>query len=226
MKLSVIIPVYNEERTVCDIIKKVLEQKNIFEILVIDDGSQDNSVQQVKKLNSKKIKLIQHQLNQGKGAAVITGINFAAGDLVIIQDADLELDPNDYPVLIEPILKKRADFVVGNRWKNYHNFSILRLGNHYLTFLIKILFNTQIGDLYSCYKVGSLKIWRKLNLSSQRFEIEAEIVAKLALLGFKIDEVPINYNPRKYNEGKKIKFIDAFKGTYKLLQIRFSNIIQ
>lgn len=222
MKLSVVVPVYNEEKTLPKIIKKVLKQKEVFEIIIVDDGSSDNSTNIARSLVSPKINILCHQRNLGKGAAVISGIKVAKGDVLIIQDADLEYDPADYLKLLQPLKDGEADFVVGNRWKEYKKMSITRLGNIYLTLLLRILFGSKLKDPYSCYKAAPLKVWKSLKLTSQRFEIEAEIVAKICSLGQKVAEIPIKYYPRSYTQGKKIKLIDAFKGTGRVFKVKFN----
>lgn len=219
MKLSVIIPVFNEERTIDKIIAKVLAQKSVSEVVVVDDGSTDRTVSAIRQIKSSKLKLIRHRKNQGKGAAVISGIKKARGDLLIIQDADLELDPSDYPKLLQPIIKHEAEFVFGNRWYRKSKYSVTRLGNWYLATVVNLLFGAGISDPYCCYKLATRHLWRKLKLKSRRFEIEAEIAAKVCRFGYKIKEVPIKYNPRTYRQGKKIRAVDAIKGTFKLLQL-------
>ncbi len=221
--LSVIVPILNEEKTIKAVLLEVLKRPEVYEIIVIDDGSIDFSKEIVKSLKNKKIKLRVHKKNLGKGAAIRTGIKFAVGKYLIIQDGDLEYYPSDYPKLLKLLEENNADFVIGNRWskKNKRGYFLAQLGNWYLTFLINLLFGCKLTDSYTCYKVGKLSLWKKLNLTSDRFEIEAEIVTKIVKNGYKILEVPIKYNPRSFANGKKINWKDIFRGTKALFELRF-----
>lgn len=221
MKLTVIIPMFNEEKTIQKMLSMVLSQKNIHQVIVIDDGSTDASYKKAKAVKSKKIILLQHDKNLGKGQAIRTGIKHATDGLIIIQDADLEVDPKDYSKLIAPLLANQADFVSGNRWQNYHKFTLGRAGNILLTFITNRLFQTKFKDVCSCFKVGPLSVWQTLRLTANGFDIESEIMARVAKLKLEVAEVPISYRPRKYKEGKKVKPTDALKGIYKLLVVRF-----
>lgn len=218
IKLSVIVPFYNEAATIQKVIAQVLNQKEVFEIICVNDGSTDNSAQKVTKIKNKKIKLINHAQNRGKGAAIITGIKKARGTHLIIQDADLELSPSDYPNLLSPIKTKQAQFVIGNRWENKPKFTVSRLGNLYLSSLASLLLGQKISDPYCCYKVGSTELWKSLHLSSPSFEIEAEIIAKVIQKKVSVIQVPIKYTPRTYHQGKKIKATDALTGSLTLLK--------
>lgn len=221
-KLTVIIPFLNEEKTIEQILKQVLKQKMVGNIILVDDGSTDNSVKVLKKHLDKRVTLIKHKQNKGRGAAIISGLKKAPDGLVIIQDADLEYDPNQYLKLLDPLKSKRADFVMGNRWgSKKRGYLLAQIGNAYLVKLTNFLFDTDWNDTYTCYKVGSKKIWLDLELKSNGFEIEAEITGKLALKEVNVLEVPIEYSPRRYSEGKKINVRDVFKGTKTLFKIRF-----
>ena len=195
------------------VIKKVLKQKEVFEVVLVDDASTDHSFDVARSVRSQKVREVKHSVNSGKGAAIITGIKAARGKYIIIQDADLEYDPVDYSKLIEPLKRNRADFVIGNRWELNNYISPTRLANWYLTTLVNILYSALFLDAYCCYKVASKKLWEGLNLTTKGFEIEAEIVAKVCKKRYKIAQVPVSYNPRKYKEGKKIKPYDAVRGT-------------
>lgn len=220
VQLSVIVPIYNEEKTIRRILEKVLKQKVVGEVVVINDASFDNSGIILKKIRDKKVKIYNHQTNLGKGAAIRTGIDKASGKYIIIQDADLEYDPSDYSRLLEAASPNTA--VYGSRLIDHNPMAYRRtyLGNVLLTGLCNFLFGTNLTDSYTCYKLLPLKIARTLNLQSKRFELEAEITAKLAKKGIKITEVPINYHPRTYQTGKKIKSKDAAIGALALLKVR------
>lgn len=219
-ELSVIIPVYNEKETLTELVNKVLKQKDIFEIIIVDDGSTDGSAVSIKSLVSENVKLVAHSKNQGKGAAMITGLKYAKGRWVIFQDADLECDPNDYPKLLKPLIENQADFVVGNRWKNYHGYLFNKYGNWLVTTFVNFLYGTKVTDACCGYKVGPREIWNRLKLDSQKFEIDVEIIAKLVINKVKFTEVDVDYHPRTYVEGKKVRAIDAIKDIIKLLSIR------
>lgn len=227
MKLSILIPVYNEEKTVkkvIDLVKKVNLGKVKKEIIVVDDKSTDKTLKVLEQI--KDIKLIKHARNKGKGAAIKTAIQNASGDIIIIQDADLEYDPNDYNKLIKPIIDKKALVVYGSRRlnkknKQYSGLSFF-LGGVLLTWAFNILFLQRITDEPTCYKTFKADIIKKIDFKGQRFEWEPEVTAKIAKKGIKIHEVPINYYPRSAKEGKKIKWKDGIQALWILIKERFT----
>lgn len=234
MKLSIIIPVFNEEKTVGKILKKVLDLKiaNVEkEIIVVDDGSTDKTRQILKQI--KNIKIILHDNNKGKGSAVKTGIKNATGDYIIIQDADLEYDPEQIRTLIQPILENQAEVVYGTRLKRLPNFSkeektfqflLHYFGNRFLSLITSILYGQFVTDMETCYKLFPKKAVDRMKLNARGFEFEPEITAKLLKSGYKILETPINTIPRGYDEGKKLNtFRDGTKALMTLFRYRFSN---
>ncbi|HIH32360.1 TPA: glycosyltransferase family 2 protein [Candidatus Woesearchaeota archaeon] len=232
-KLSIIIPIYNEDRTVDKLINKVLHAKILLkkEIICIDDGSKDNSVKKLKKFRN-KIHLIVHKKNQGKGAAIRTGIKYASGDIIIIQDADLEYEPSEYTKLITPIIKGESYVVYGSRYlspvghlkeNNHLTFEIHKLGNHGLSLLTTILYGHYITDMETCYKVFDKDIIKKINIKANKFEFEPEVTAKILRQGIKIMELPIKYYSRDFNEGKKITWRDGIMAAWYLIKYRFVN---
>lgn len=237
MKLSIIIPVYNEEKTILEILERV-KRVNFpvkTEIIVVDDGSTDTTAFRIKnlELRMKNLKIVRHLKNQGKGAAVKTGIKNATGDYIIIQDADLEYDPNQIKDLLEPVLKKQAKVVYGTRLRRMPNlkgeertlqFLIHYLGNRFLSLITSALYGQWITDMETCYKLFPKNALNGIKLKARGFEFEPEITAKLSKKGFKIYEVPIFANPRGYDEGKKINTIkDGSKAFFYLFKYRFTN---
>jgi len=236
MKLSVIVPVFNEENTILEVIKRLLNTKFPKvdrEIIIVDDGSTDSTREKLKKVKSQEIKIIYHKKNQGKGAAVITGINNSKGDYVIIQDADLEYHPRYINSLLEPILKKNAEVVYGtrlnrmphlNKEEKKHLFILHYFGNRFLSLITSILYGQWITDMETCYKLFPKKAVEKIKLNAKGFEFEPEITSKLLKQGYKIKEVSITANPRGYDEGKKLNTIrDGSKALWYLLKYRFVN---
>jgi glycosyltransferase involved in cell wall biosynthesis len=225
MKLSIIIPVYNEIRTIQEIIKRVQATGLVDEILAIDDGSTDGSRELLEKLCQEgQIKVLYHDHNQGKGKAVRTGIENASGDLILIQDADLEYDPREYSNLLRPIQEGIADVVYGSRFLGAGRRPALfwnMIANKILTLTTNILYNNILTDMETGYKLFRRQVVQNMPLRAHGFEFEPEFTAKILKRKARIYEVPITFNPRDYSEGKKIKMIDAFIAMWTLLKYRF-----
>lgn len=237
MKLSIIMPVFNEKKTILEILKKVtdLKIKGIEkEIVVVDDGSFDSTSAKI--LNSKfikNIKFIQHTTNQGKGKAVRTGIQNSSGVYIVIQDADLEYNPKDIQKLLHPIINNEAKVVYGTRLNRLPNLSrdertpqflLHYFGNRFLSLITSILYGQWITDMETCYKLFPKKAVSKIKLNAKGFEFEPEITAKLLKKGYRIFEIPIRTNPRGYDEGKKLNTIrDGTLALWALLKYRFSD---
>ena len=230
MKLSVIIPVYNEETTLQAVIEKVMavELPGIErEIVITDDGSTDSSPQLIEKVREHHGPLVRVHtslINLGKGAAIRFGLEYATGDIAIIQDADLELDPNEYGQLLRPILQGEADVVFGSRFRRpARNIPLrTRIGNQLLVLATNLLFGTHLTDMETAYKVFRVNVVRRLKLRCVSFDIEPELTARLIQSGQRIVEVPISYNPRSVDEGKKITWRDGFAALYTLLRCRLT----
>lgn len=225
MKLSVIIPAYNEESTIETIVDRVKATKIPSEILIVDDGSVDNTRSILKRLSEDKlVRVLLHEKNQGKGAAVVTGIRNAVGDVLLIQDADLEYDPRDYPGLIQPLEEGLADVVYGSRFLGAPRRTTMfwhMVANKLLTLMTNILYDTILTDMETGYKLFRKEIVQDITIHAKRFDFEPEFTAKILKKKVKIYEVPIRFNPRDYNEGKKIKLKDAFAAVWTLLKYRF-----
>jgi glycosyltransferase involved in cell wall biosynthesis len=225
MNLSVIIPVYNEVGNIEEILKRVVATGLPSEIIVVDDGSKDGTRDLLSKLDGRdKVRVILHEKNQGKGAAVRTGMNAAQGDILLIQDADLEYDPRDYPVLLQPLEENKADVVYGSRFLGGPRRVAMfwhMVANYMLTFMTNILYNTILTDMETGYKVFRRKVIEGMPLHAKRFDFEPEFTAKVLKRHFRIFEVAISFNPRDYSEGKKIKLKDAFEAVWTLLKYRF-----
>jgi len=225
MNLSVIIPVYNEVNNIHEIIRRVQATKLASEIVIVDDGSKDGTRDALKAMDGKeKVRVILHEQNQGKGAAVVTGMKAAIGDVLLIQDADLEYDPRDYPLLLKPIEEGLADVVYGSRFLGgSHRVTMFwhMVANRLLTFMTNILYNTILTDMETGYKVFRRKVIEGMNIKAKRFNFEPEFTAKVLKRHYRIFEVAISFNPRDYSEGKKIKFHDAFEAVWALLKYRF-----
>ncbi len=228
MKLSVLIPIYNEEKTVKDILNLILALKIPKEIVIVDDYSQDKTrhILETSFSDNPDIKIIYHHKNMGKGEAVKTALKAASGDFCIIQDADLEYSPSDYQKLIEPLLAGKSDAVFGSRFLLTRKSTAFwhYLINRFLTELTNILFKTKLTDMATCYKMMRTDVLKKLDIQANRFEIDAEIIAKLLKYRYKIIEVPISYKGRFYHEGKKIGWKDGISIISHLLRLRFKKI--
>jgi glycosyltransferase involved in cell wall biosynthesis len=225
-RLSVVIPVYNEVNTIEEVLRRVKSVRIPLEkeIIVVDDGSTDGTREKLRGLQSADptLKVILHERNMGKGAALRTGFQHVTGQITIIQDADLEYDPAEYPKLLEPILDGRAEVVYGSRFLGGTTRRVTSfwhyMANRFLTFLSNMLMNLNLTDMETCYKVIRTDILKQLNLRGNRFEIEPEITAKLARRGCRIYEVPISYSGRDVSEGKKIKWRDGIAAIYYIIK--------
>jgi glycosyltransferase involved in cell wall biosynthesis len=231
LKLTIIIPVYNEERTIKQVIEKVrkvkLEPNLDKEIILVDDASTDQSKGQIlssQKLDNKSIKVHFSLINIGKGAAVRLALKYATGDIIIIQDADLELDPNDYQKILDPILSGTAQVVYGSRFlgKNPNIPIKTRVVNWALTMLINILYGSNLTDMETAYKAFRAEVVNGMKLRALEFEFEPEITTRILQKGLTIHEVPIHYRPRTKNEGKKINFIHGIEALYTILKYRIT----
>jgi glycosyltransferase involved in cell wall biosynthesis len=235
--LSIIIPVYNERKTVMDLLQQVARQPVVLrkELIIVDDFSTDGTREFLQQVDLQKVlgnnganvvKLALHEKNQGKGAGVRTGLAQATGEIVLIQDADLEYDPGDYPELLKPILDGHADAVFGNRFhsgphrvQRYYRF----LFNRLFSIICNLLTGITIHDVTACYKVFRRDLLERMHLRSDRFSVETEMTVKVAKLGARIYEVPIVYRGRTYAEGKKISWQDGWKAFYDLIRYRFKD---
>ena len=229
MKLSVIIPSYNEKETLPKVLSAVYAVNIDKEVIVVDDGSSDGSAEWLEKQAESGqfpgLRVIRHEHNQGKGGALITGFMAAQGHYVAVQDADLEYDPAQLEYLIKPLEEKQTDAVFGSRMlaEKVETYSNLYLrGNKTMTAWINFLFGSRYTDSYTCYKLFRTSDIRRMDLQSKGFEIEAEMSCKAAFLGLKVMELPIIYKPRNREEGKKINYKDAIKGAMKALFLRIS----
>ena len=230
MKLSVVIPVYNEAKTIASILDRVKAAEVGFakEIILVNDASKDGTGEELDRLAKEDPSLVvrHHALNQGKGAALRTGFAVATGDLVIIQDADLEYDPRDYKALLAPILEGHADVVFGSRFAGggahrVHMFWHM-VGNKFLTLLSNMMTNLNLTDMEVCYKVFKREVIQKIRIQENRFGFEVEITAKVAKLRCRIYEVPVSYHGRSYEEGKKIGWKDGFRALWCIIKYRFA----
>jgi glycosyltransferase involved in cell wall biosynthesis len=229
MKICVVIPVYNEIETITEIISRVSSAQvtgSEKEIIIVDDCSTDGTRELLEEIgrSQKDLKILFHKINQGKGAALRTGFQSVTGDIVIIQDADLEYDPREYPKLLQPIIDGRADVVYGSRFLGGPHrvlFFWHYLGNKILTLLSNALTNLNLTDMETCYKVFRRQVIEEIALKSNRFGIEPEFTAKVAKKGFRIYEVPISYSGRDYSEGKKITWKDGFVAIFTIFWFRF-----
>src|SRR6478672_3629220 len=225
-KLSVIVAVLNKHNTVAEILRRMravqLPGDIDLEIIVVDDGSTDGSVDVLHQLNDSTVRVVTHTTNRGKGAAVRTGFAHSTGDLILIQDADLEYDPEDWPKLLAPVLRGNAIVVYGSRFTGERrNMLFLHwVGNRFLSLVTNVLYNTTLSDMETCYKLIARSVLEELDLRADRFDIEPEITAKILRRHIRIYEVPISYAGREFDEGKKISWRDGFAALYMLLRCR------
>ncbi len=222
--LSVVIPCYNERTTVEEVVRRVRQSAPEAEIVVVDDGSTDGSREVLRGLEGQpNLRARFHDQNRGKGAALHTGIAAATGDVILIQDADLEYDPRDYPRLLQPIEEGRAEVVYGSRFLGGPRRAMMfwhMVANMLLTLITNVLYNTILSDMETGYKVFKAGVIKGIPLRSRRFGFEPEVTAKVLKRGYRIYEVPITFDPREYSQGKKIGFKDAFEAVWTLLKYR------
>jgi glycosyltransferase involved in cell wall biosynthesis len=223
-RVSVVMPVYNEEATVARVLRRVLDGGIAREIVVVDDGSTDRTVAEVASVEDPRVRFLKHDRNRGKGAALRTGFEAATGDILVVQDADLEYDPADYPALLGPILDGKADAVYGSRFLGGPHRVLLfwhYQGNRFLTLLSNMITNLNLTDMETGAKAFRTETLRKITLKQDRFGFEPEVTAKLARIGARIFETPVSYAGRTYAEGKKITWRDALEVPWVLLRSRF-----
>ncbi|MDO8509308.1 MAG: glycosyltransferase family 2 protein [Nanoarchaeota archaeon] len=236
MKISIIVPVYNEEKTILKILEKLtsLNLNLTKEIIIVNDGSIDQSekiinkyIRSKSKIKSLQIKYISKK-NGGKGSAIKKGIEHCTGDIITVQDADLEYNPQDYKKLIAPIIRKEALVVYGSRFLQSHKpmYKVYFMGNKFLTFLTKVLYNSKITDMETCYKVFKSDIIKKLDIKANHFDFEPEITARILKQGIKIKEIPISYSPRSIEEGKKINWKDGIQAIWTLIYWKFKKEVK
>ncbi len=224
MKLSIVMPVYNEERTLEEIVRRVLATPYEKELILVDDGSKDRSREIMAELAKKhpEIRPFFHEQNQGKGGALSTGFRQTTGDIVLIQDADLEYDPQDYGTLLRPLIEGKADVVYGSRFKggSYARVHLFwhYVGNRFLTLVSNMFSNLNLSDMETCYKAFRAEVAKKLDIQSRTFAVEPEITAKIGRMHVRVYEVPISYSGRDYSEGKKIGLKDAFIAVWAIVR--------
>ncbi len=226
-KLSVVVPVFNERNTLVEIVRRMraveLPDSIEREIIVVDDGSDDGTRDVLKQLGDSTVRVIMHERNRGKGAAVRTGFANATGEYVLVQDADLEYDPEDWPKLLNPVIRGRTRVVYGSRFTGERRNMLFMhwVGNRFLSFVTNVLYNTTLSDMETCYKLLDRRLLGELALSADHFDIEPEITAKILKRGIRIYEVPISYTGREFDEGKKITWHDGFAALWTLVKYRF-----
>ena len=228
-RLSIVVPAYNESKRLPPTLEKIVAWTRTrdfpCEIVVVDDGSSDGTQQVLAQLGDSTVKVVKHPANRGKGAAVRTGFAHAVGDYVLVQDADLEYDPEDWPRLLRPIIRGRARVVYGSRFTGERrNMLFLHwVGNRFLSLVTNVLYNTTLSDMETCYKVMDRNLVNELALQADQFDIEPEITAKILRRGIRIYEVPISYAGREFDEGKKITWRDGFSALSTLVKYRFKD---
>ena len=224
-KLSVIVPVFDERNTVVEIVRRMrnVELPVDLEIVIVDDGSTDGTRDVLRQLADSTVRVVNHDVNRGKGAAIRTGLAHVTGDLVLVQDADLEYDPEDWTKLLVPILRGKAQVVYGSRFTGERrNMLFLHwVGNRFLSLVTNVLYNTTLSDMETCYKLFDRTLLDSITLRAQRFEFEPEVTAKMLRRGIRIYEVPISYTGREFDEGKKITWRDGFVALWTLVKYRF-----
>jgi glycosyltransferase involved in cell wall biosynthesis len=225
-KLSVIVPVFDERNTVAEIVRRMraVELPVDLEIVIVDDGSTDGTRAVLGQLADSTVRVITHDVNRGKGAAIRSGLAAVTGDLVLVQDADLEYDPEDWPKLLTPMLRGKASVVYGSRFTGERrNMLFLHwVGNRFLSLVTNVLYNTTLSDMETCYKLFDRALIDSIPLRAQRFEFEPEVTAKILRRGIRIYEVPISYTGREFDEGKKITWRDGFVALWTLVKYRFT----
>ena len=224
--LTVITPVFNERTTVAEVIRRMraVELPLVLQIIAVDDGSSDGSDKVLGALEDSTVRVIRHQVNQGKGAAIRTGLAEARGDLILIQDADLEYDPDDWPRLLDPILRGKARVVYGSRFtgERKNMLPMHWMGNRLLSLITNVLYSSTLSDMETCYKLFDAQVLEGITIVSNKFDFEPEITAKVLRRGYRIYEVPISYAGREPDEGKKITWLDGFGALKALVKFRFT----
>jgi glycosyltransferase involved in cell wall biosynthesis len=225
-KLTVLVPVYNERSTVSEVIRRIKSKdlSLLLEVIVIDDGSSDGTGKVLSTLQDSTIHVLTHDRNRGKGAALRTGLAAASGDIVLIQDADLEYDPDDWDRLLDPILKGKASVVYGSRFTGERKNMLPThwIGNRFLSLVTNVLYSSTLSDMETCYKCFDIRVLEPIHIVSNRFDFEPEITAKTLRQGYRIYEVPISYSGREVDEGKKISWKDGFGAIRALIRFRFT----
>ncbi|MGD0883034.1 MAG: glycosyltransferase family 2 protein [Acidimicrobiales bacterium] len=226
--LSVIVPVYNERVTVAEVIRRIraVDLPVDIEVIVVDDGSSDGTEKVLTALGDSTVRVLTHPVNRGKGAAIRTGMASARGDLLLVQDADLEYDPEDWPRLLEPILRGKARVVYGSRFtgERKNMMPLHWIGNRFLSLVTNVLYSSTMSDMETCYKLFDRQVLEGITIESDKFDFEPEITAKVLRRGFRIYEVPISYAGREMSEGKKITWRDGIGAVRALIKYRFTRI--
>jgi glycosyltransferase involved in cell wall biosynthesis len=226
--LSVIVPVFNERSTVAEVVRRIREVQLAvdIEVIVVDDGSSDGTDKVLAALGDSTFRVIDHQINRGKGAAVRTGLAVARGDLVVIQDGDLEYDPLDWSRMLEPILRGKAQVVYGSRFtgERKNMLPLHWIGNRFLSLVTNVLYSSTLSDMETCYKMFDRRVLEGITIESDRFDFEPEITAKILRRGYRIYEVPISYAGREPEDGKKITWWDGLGALKTLVKYRFTSL--